>query len=354
MPLTPEQRFRRWTAWSVAVAALMFVYFIYSDMEVPLTSHSRLIYKVTPVASEVGGRVVGIAVKNHQQVKASDVLFRIDDRDYVNALSAARIGLQQAVDTNKSLDESINEALSRLAQTKAIWQVAREDALRYRQLKNIAVSRQQADQASGAERAAAAAVAQTYAGIKNLRVQRGLFGDDNLQIRKATEAVRQAEVNLARTTVRAAGNGTVSNLNLTVGGYSASGSPVMSLVSNSGDIYADFREKSLYHTDVRTQAWVVFDAIPGKTFRAHLTAREAGILDGQLAADGNLASTEKSDRWVRDAQRVRVYVTPDEAIPASLVSGARATVQLVPADSALLALLGKLQIKFVSWIHYVY
>ncbi|MBU9731526.1 HlyD family secretion protein [Klebsiella variicola] len=354
MFLTPEQRFRRWTIWSVAVAALMFIYFVYSDMEVPLTPHSRLIYKVTPVASEVSGRVVKVEVENHQKVRAGDILFRVDDKDYVNALRTARIELKQAVDSNKSLDESISEALSKQAQAEATWQVAHTDALRYRQLKNIAVSRQQADQASGAEREAAAAIAQARASIKNLRIQRGLLGDDNLQIQKAMEAVRQAEINLARTTVRAESNGTVSNLNLIVGDYSSPGSPVMSVVSTNGHIYADFREKSLYHTHSQTLAWVVFDAIPGKTFQAHLIAREAGIIEGQLAADGKLVSTEESDRWVRDAQRIRIYLSLDEGIPANLVSGARATVQLVPAESGLLAFLGRLQIIIVSWLHYVY
>ncbi len=42
----------------------------------------------------------------------------------------------------------------------------------------------------------------------------------------------------------------------------------MALVSNQTDIVADFREKSLRHTRVNTDAAVVFDAMPGKVFPA--------------------------------------------------------------------------------------
>ncbi|MDA4631095.1 HlyD family secretion protein, partial [Escherichia coli] len=47
--------------------------------------------------------------------------------------------------------------------------------------------------------------------------------------------------------------------------------PLLALVSNQTDIVADFREKSLRHTGVNTDAAVVFDALPGKVFPAHVT-----------------------------------------------------------------------------------
>ena len=57
--------------------------------------------------------------------------------------------------------------------------------------------------------------------------------------------------------------------------------------------------------------------------------------EGQQAADGQLVDIPTSDRWVRDAQRVRIHVVLDEPLEELPPSGARATVQLVPGEHAL-------------------
>ncbi len=62
--------------------------------------------------------------------------------------------------------------------------------------------------------------------------------------------------------MRAQADGTVSNLQLTPGFYASAGSAALALVHDKTDIVADFREKSLRHTHVGTDAAVVFDALP--------------------------------------------------------------------------------------------
>ena len=76
-------------------------------------------------------------------------------------------------------------------------------------------------------------------------------------------------------------DGTVSNLQLSPGLYATAATPLLALVSHQTDIVADFREKSLRHTWVDTDAAVVFDAMPGKVFSARVTSSDAGILAGQ-------------------------------------------------------------------------
>ncbi|AFJ47053.1 HlyD family secretion protein [Shimwellia blattae] len=353
MSLTPEERFHRWTRWSLAIAALAFIYFVIADMHMPLTPHSRLLHKVTPVAAEVSGRVVSVNVRNSQFVNKGDVLFTIDDRDYRTAVHDAQMALQQTLDSNSSLDASIAEARASLAQAQAGWAVAKADSARYQQLRNSAVSRQQADQALGNEREYAAQVAQMQAKIHNLEIQRGLRGNNNLHIRQAENNLHQANTNLSRTEVRALEPGYISNLNLVSGDYASTSTPLLSIVSTRNEIYADFREKSLRYITSGSPAAVVFDAFPGKVFHAHLTSQEAGIADGQIIADGKLATTEESDRWVRDAQRLRVYFQLDDSLPKGLPSGARATVQLTPTNPVF-GLLSWLQIHLIAMLHYVY
>lgn len=80
------------------------------------------------------------------------------------------------------------------------------------------------------------------------------------------------------------------------------------------DVVADFREKSLRHVKEGDEATVVFDALPGRLLAGHVSAFDAGVREGQQVADGQLVDIPTSDRWVRDAQRVRIHITLDEPL----------------------------------------
>jgi len=99
---------------------------------------------------------------------------------------------------------------------------------------------------------------------------------------------------------------------------------------------------------------VVFPAFPGRVFRAHVTSSDAGILAGQEAVNGQLSEPETSNRWVRDAQRMRIHVALDEALPKHLPTGARATVQLYNSEGPFARFFSGMQIHLVSLLHYVY
>src|SRR5690606_13738829 len=118
---------------------------------------------------------------------------------------------------------------------------------------------------------------------------------------------------------------------------------------------ADFREKSLSDIPQNANALVVFDALPGQVFNASLSSRDLGISQGQNSANGQLATPDSSDRWVRDAQRIRVYVQlHDKTLPISLASGSRATVMLENNHQGWMHLLARAQMIIVSYLHYVY
>ena len=103
-----------------------------------------------------------------------------------------------------------------------------------------------------------------------------------------------------------------------------------------------------------TDAAVVFDAMPGKVFSARVTSSDAGILAGQEQVNGQLSQPEQSTRWVRDAQRMRIHVMLDEALPKPLPTGARATVQLYNSEGPFARFFSGMQIHLVSLLHYVY
>ena len=175
-----------------------------------------------------------------------------------------------------------------------------------------------------------------------------------MHLRQARNALRRAKLNLQYSEVRAERSGVVSNLQLTAGTFVAAGAPVAALVEDSVDIIADFREKALRYVSANTPAVVVFDARPGERFSATVSHFDAGVREGQIEANGQLAAPVQSERWVRDAQRQRLHLQLDQTLDFTLPTGAKATVQLKPFDNPLASAAAAMQIRLISWLHYVY
>lgn len=310
---------------------------------------------VTRIAPQLSGPVSAVLVEDHQHVNKGDVLFQIDPAPFQLAVEKARLSREQAERENARLEAELTSAQAELASAEATaaerqGELNRAETLIARQ----SVSRQQYEQQVAAERTAQASVAAAKAQIASLEVQLGDAGDTNLRLRQADNTLAQAQLDLAHTQVRAAQAGSVTNLQLETGDYAQAGQPAVAVVADELDIIADFREKSLRHLTPGDAARVVFDAWPGQVFDAQVLAIDAGVREGQLDADGQLAAIPTTDRWVRDAQRMRVHVAVTEPIANSLASGARATVQLQPSDAALAKPFVWLQAHLISWLHYVY
>ncbi|MBZ9537356.1 MULTISPECIES: HlyD family secretion protein [Modicisalibacter] len=353
--MTPEQRFARWVQVALTAFVLLFGYFLLADLHMPLTPQARLIRQVVSVAPRVSGQVAAVEVANNRHVEAGEVLFRIDPARYRLAVEKATLALEQARRENAQLDARIAAARANLAAARADAGNLARDVKRYEDLvKRNQVARQRRDTTLARYQAARARVEAARSTLHRLEVERGQSGDDNLRLRQARNALARAKLDREYTRVRADIAGTVSNLQLEAGSYAAAGSAVLALVADTPDLVADFREKSLRYVDVGTPAAVVFDGWPGEVFKGHVTSLDSGVRNGQLRADGQLADPTESDRWVRNAQRMRLHVALDEAPPGVSPTGALATVQLYPSDNSLLDALGRLQIDLISLLHYIY
>lgn len=353
--MSPDQSFARWVRVALAAFCVLFVYFVVADTYMPMTPQARVLRPVVRVAPEVSARVETVAVSNNQRVERGDVLFSLDRAPFELALYQARLDREAVERDNTLLEADLAEARADLDAARAsAEELAGERRRAETMLSRHSISQQQVDSIVAEERQARSSVAAAQARIRQLEVQLGDRGDNNLQLRQADNAIDQAELDLTHTLVRADRDGVVTNLQLREGDYVTRGQPALAVVGDGLDLVADLREKSLRHVREGEAARVVFDALPGRVFEARVASRDAGVQDGQLAADGTLADIPTTDRWVRDAQRVRLHLElehPPEPLP---VSGARATVQLLPEANPLSALFGGLQIRLMSWLHYVY
>lgn len=353
--MTPDQTFARWVKVAIVAFIVLFIYFLVADSFMPMTPEARVMRPVTRIAPELSGPVDALLVRDHQRVAKGDVLFQIEAAPFALAVDQARLNREQAERENARLEADLASAQADLASAEATASESQSERRRAETLlSRQSVSRQQYDQQVAAERTAQASVAAARAKIVSLEVQLGDSGNANLRVRQAENALSQAQLDLAHTQVRAAQSGNVTNLQLGVGDYVQAGQPAVAVVAEEVDIIADFREKSLRHVVLGDPAKVIFDAWPGQVFDARVIAVDAGVREGQLAADGQLADIPTSDRWIRDAQRMRVHIALQQPVIKALPSGARATVQLQPSDFVLAKPFGWLQAHLISLLHYVY
>jgi len=353
---TPDQAFARYVKLALVAFAVCFIYFVVADIRMPMTPQARVYHQVTQISPQLNGPIIKVLVSNNQHVEKGQVLFEIDDTPYNIALEKAQIKLANVAQENAQIDAQVDAMKARIAAATAILVERKSEYQRLNTLiESNVVSQQDVDKANAQLQSAEADLSALKAELNLQIVARGERGERNLKYREARNALNRAELNLAYTRIKAPHEGIMANMQVTKGTYAKQSVPLASVVDNKLDLVADFREKSLTSVEKGVRAKVVFDAIPGKVFAAQVEDLEAGVSDGQLSANGKLAAVEKSNRWVRDAQRQRVHISLDESeAPLNrLTSGARATVQIVP-NSPIESFVANVQIRFISLLHYVY
>ena len=256
-------------------------------MDAPWTRDGHVRADVVPVAPDVSGFVSEVLVRDNQQVRRGDVLFRIDRARYEIALKQAEAVL---VGKRAMLDE------------------ANADLDRYSALTpGVVVSKQRMDQVVATQGSAQAAYDQAVA-------------DVNL-----------AKLNLERSDVRAAVNGIATNMELQPGTYLTPGKGVMALLdTDTLHIQGYFEETKLQRIHIGDPVNVRLmgssHELPGK-----VQSIAAGIEDRDRSNGSNLlANVNPTFNWVRLAQRVPVRIALDHADERNeLVAGATATVEVL-------------------------
>ncbi|MFC3939898.1 HlyD family secretion protein [Pseudomonas gingeri NCPPB 3146 = LMG 5327] len=256
-------------------------------MESPWTRDGRVRADIINVAADVTGEVVDVPVRDNQRVSKGDLLMQIDPEHY-------RIAVKQA----QSLVDS----------RKATWEMRKVNAHRRADLDNMVISKESRDDAGNLADAALA---------------------DYQQAQAQLEA---AQLNLARTQVRAAVDGYVTNLNVHRGDYARIGEAKMAVVDlNSFWVYGFFEETKLPHVQVGDLADM--QLMSGQVLKGHVESISRGIYDRDNPQSRELvADVNPTFNWVRLAQRVPVRIHIDEVPDGVLLAaGITCTVIVKPA-----------------------
>lgn len=339
-----------------SVFIVSFVYLIVADRRAPFTTEGRVYGQVVQVAPEVTCRVTEVLVKNNEAVEKDDILFVLDPGKYVIALEQAELALRAAQEQERSLYAQKKMAMASISRAEAGYENARADYQRVAELaKSQAVSKSNLDNVFKQYQVASSVLEIEQHHLGTLVARLGEPGIPTTDVLLAENRVRQAKLDLTNTTVRSQSAGVVTNLRLEVGAMANANMPLITLISDGSMwVAADFREKSVAHVQERYRALVTFDAHPGKIFDYRVASRDLGVASGHQNPNGTLTQIEGNNRWVRDAQRTRINLQSDDALPSPLFVGSRATLALYSNDNRFWRFVAKTRIRLISWFHFIY
>ena len=362
----------------LAIGVLVAKYWYYVTN--PWTRDGQVRAQVIQITPRVTGPIVKLPISDNQFVTAGQLLFQIDPRTFVTSLNLARAELDKTRDDIEALGKEVEASLAvkklritavkqssvvieeveaRLRETEAQFKRAKElvpkGAMSQRALEaaqaDYEVAQAKHDEAKLNMLETLAAAKQAEADLAKARANLGALGELNPRLRSSQAKVREAELNLKFTQVRAPVDGYVTNLNLRLGSQAVADHAALALIDvNSFWVHGFFRENYIAPIQPGDKAVVTLMTYPDTPIEGQVESIAWGIAqnDGSVG-DKLLPSISPTFEWIRLAQRVpvrvRLLTVPDTiklrvGTTASVMvmtgtSGSDGTVPVVAAPRAL-------------------
>ncbi|RJG08734.1 HlyD family secretion protein [Pseudomonas cavernicola] len=299
---------------------------------------------VTSLAAKVAGYVTAVEVEDNQTVRAGDVLFRIDDRDYRARLAQAEANIKaaQARLTHVDAETQLQRALIRQAQAQrrsaaAEMNLATKTHDRSRKLiVSNAVSQALVDETgtarSRAEATVSAASATVEAQQQHIAV---LVAEREAAVAAVTQAQAArdlARIDLDSTVVRAPVDGVIGNRQVRIGRFVTPGVSLLDIVPvNDVWVVANFKETQLEHIRPGQRVRITVDGYPNGALE--------GVVDSFAPGSGSAFSLLPTDNatgnFVRVVQRVPVKIRlAHNPLPGRIVPGLSARVEIAEGSGS--------------------
>ncbi|ADN77516.1 secretion protein HlyD family protein [Ferrimonas balearica DSM 9799] len=277
----------------------------------PFTPLARQVYVATPIVPTVRGIVVEVPVQPNQPLSKGDVLFRIDDarfRDEVDRYLAELTAAESERDRTLAAFKRYEEGFKR------------GGAFTELELDN----------------------------------RRQLYLTAEAQVQRTKALLDKAQVDLTETVVRAPQDGYVTQVALRPGMMAVPLPlrPVMVFINEEDDRFVGaFNQKSLLRLQSGYEAEVIFEAIPGRVFKAQVAQVLPNIAEGQIQASGTLLS---SDLLVRRGRAFVEVQLLDDISELGLPDGAHAEIAVYSDKFSHVSIIRRVLLRMKSWQNYLF
>jgi membrane fusion protein, multidrug efflux system len=275
----------------------------------------------TIVAPRVSGYIAEVLVNDNEQVKAGQLLARIDDRDFRTALAQAKADVAASEATVRNLDAQIElqdpviqQQAAEVDAAQANLQFAQEERVRYDALmKSGSGTVQRAQQTDAALRAQTAQLQQGKSGLaaatKKIQVLSTERARAVAQLDHARAVEAQAALNLSYTQIIAPVEGSVGARTLRVGQFVQAGTQLMAVVPlDAVYVVANFKETQLTHVRNGQPVELRIDSFHATPLKGHVDslAPASGLEFALLPPDN------ATGNFTKIVQRVPVKIVLDD------------------------------------------
>lgn len=267
------------------------------------------------ITPDISGKVVHVAVREGQHVKAGDELFSLDPEPFQLALDQAKAKVASAETDYNNLKTNLSSltTLAELAQKNV--ELKQHDVERKTRL----LSSQAAAQADVDTAAAAVVTAQLQAQFTVQQRDNSLnqlLGNRDLPLAKfpayvqAKAALDEAQRNLNHAVLKAPIDGVATQVdNIQLGRFVAAGSPVLSVIDDNNPwVDANPKETDITYLRPGQKVTIDVDTFPDHTFKGTVQS----VSPGTGSQFSILPAQNASGNWVKVVQRVPVRIAFDK------------------------------------------
>ncbi|MGL5418897.1 MAG: efflux RND transporter periplasmic adaptor subunit, partial [Plesiomonas shigelloides] len=289
---------------------------------------------IVPINPRVTGSVTAIMADNTDKVIAGQPLVKLDATDSQLALEQAETQLAETVRNTHKLMVDVGQLQANVQARQVALSQAMSDLTRFSALgRSDAISQQELQHAQDSVKQAQAELS---AAQQQLLATQALVLNTPLAqqpaVQHAMQVVKQAWINLQRTTLVSPSNGYVAKRSVQLGSYVTPGTPLMAVIPlHSVWVDANFKETQLQNMRIGQPVTLVSDFY-GDDVVYHGTVE--GLSAGTGSAFSLLPPQNATGNWIKVVQRlpVRIRLEPKELDQHPLRIGLSMTVTVNTLD----------------------
>ncbi|MGL4980190.1 MAG: EmrA/EmrK family multidrug efflux transporter periplasmic adaptor subunit [Plesiomonas sp.] len=297
----------------ILAAAAYFAYWYLELRHYQQTDDAYVAGNIIPINTQITGSVTAIFADDNDKVLAGQPLVTLDSTDATLALEQAKTQLAETVRNTHKLMLDVRQLQANVEARAVILSQAMSDLKRFSTLgRSDAISQQDLQHAQNAVRQAQA---ELTAAQQQLNATQALVLNTPLAaqpaVKHAVEGVKQAWINLQRTTIVSPSEGYVAKRSVQVGSYIAPGNPLMAVIPLQNVwVNANFKETQLQNMRIGQPVTLISDFY-GENTVYHGTVQ--GLSAGTGSAFSLLPPQNATGNWIKVVQRLPVRIQLDAA-----------------------------------------